>query len=333
MSSAAVAAGPAALVRAAPDLQSAPASDRGAADARHAPGPSVDERKEDAVSTDLRRAWGMRARRLGVFVVGAFALALVGCTDARVVDEWRSPEDRGAVRSWLVVARTKDAVRRRQAEDAIVDRLRRQGVDARPSYTRFPDGVPGTTALARSLDDGPNAAALVIAPVNTTTETRWVPGYRVTEPRTYYNPWRGRGVTVWRDRWVPGWRERDRVAHVQVSVWRGGEDAELVYGATVEVTNPESHGDLAQDVAGLDACLVRRPAAKDARDDGAAPVRQLEGFDQRRRDLLDLAPAPAGRASGRVAQPSSARRAQSDSTSARVRSYSATMSRDFSASW
>lgn len=201
------------------------------------------------MKTPFDRRKARRWHALAVALAGVFALGLAGCTDARVVDSWRAAGDAGAPRSWLVVSRAGDAVQRRQAEDAVVTRMRRDGADARASYTLFPGGVPGTAALGRSLDRERLDAALVLDRVTTTTESRWVPGYRVSTPREYYNPWRGRDVVVWRDRWVPGYRQRDRVAHVQVTVWKGGDDAQLVYGATVEVLNPASSGDLSRDLA------------------------------------------------------------------------------------
>lgn len=192
---------------------------------------------------------GTPLRFAALALAAAAVLALAGCTDARVVDTWHASDDPGAARSWLVVSRAKDAMKRRQVEDAVVAQMRRSNADARASYTLFPDGVPGTSALGRTLERENLDAALVVDPVATSVESRWVPGYRVSEPREYYNPWRQRSGIVWRDRWVPGWRERDRVAHVQVSVWRGGDDARLVYGCTVESLNPASNGDLAKDLA------------------------------------------------------------------------------------
>lgn len=65
---------------------------------------------------------------------------LTACTTASIQDTWRSPEAPATVyRKLLVVGVANDVNVRRTFENIFVETLRKQGVEAVPSYTLLPD--------------------------------------------------------------------------------------------------------------------------------------------------------------------------------------------------
>lgn len=201
-----------------------------------------------------------RRRRAAMWLaIVCIAPAIAGCTQARLVDVWRDPEYRGGpVRSLLVVSQQQDDIRRRLWEDALTQEITDRGVSVTPSYRDDPQGPPSRSQLSDALRADGIEAALIVRPLPSERDARWVPGWTSYEPRTRYDPWRDGRVTVLRPRVHPGYTVVDRIARAQVTVWTSGDEPRMVWAATVETVNPSTGDELRKDIAsGLVPALIR----------------------------------------------------------------------------
>jgi hypothetical protein len=188
---------------------------------------------------------------MAVALLAALGLAITGCTDARLVNVWQDPSLAGRkLHTVMVVSRESDPTTRRLAEDAVTARMRKGGIEAVPSYEVFPDAQPASNDVQNALLDRNLDAALVLKPMEATTESHWVPGWTSTQVRTFYDPWAAREVTVYRDRYHPGYHETETYARQQVTLWTGGNDHKMVWAGTVIVPSRGPGEVVVNDIAG-----------------------------------------------------------------------------------
>lgn len=182
-------------------------------------------------------------------------LAVAGCASTRIVNEWVSPQYAAhRFERILVIGVSKQAGVRRSFEDALVARLREEGVEAEPSYRWIPKDGPVDEAqlrdaVAQSKADGVLMTRLVRREVRT----------EVT-PGTYQPavPIAGIGLYPWyTGAWV-GYYEPPRIYQHEVRVAETSlYDAvgnQLVWTATAE-TVPT--GSLVKDIAGYVSKMVK----------------------------------------------------------------------------
>jgi hypothetical protein len=116
--------------------------------------------------------------------VFARALAVAGlllvsaCSSTTVVDQWQSPDFKGApFKRILVVGVTSQAVIRRIFEDEFVRQLRARGTDAVASYTLIPeDGQVERPRLERAVKEAGADGVIVTRVVKVEQKTQVVPG-------------------------------------------------------------------------------------------------------------------------------------------------------------
>lgn len=191
-----------------------------------------------------------RMRWLPLIPAAVAVVALAGCTGTRLEDVWRDPDfDATPLHSVVVVSQRPDAAQRRLWEDAVAAALGNAGVRAVPSYQDWPDGPPSRQQLAHALGDGREDAALIVKPLAGQIERRVVPGYTSVEPREFYNPWTNREVVGVRERRHRGYVVTTRQARAQITLWSGGDDVRMVYGATAVIDASGSGDDVRRDFA------------------------------------------------------------------------------------
>ena len=190
-------------------------------------------------------------RSVALALVAAAAVAtLASCTSARLVNVWQDRGYRQApMRRVLIISQTQDAVTRRLWEDAVRARLTQQGVDAVASYEMFSGPPPSRGEMQDALRDRGFDGALVLKSLESTSDTRWVPGFSSLEPREYYNPWSNRSVIVYRERWHHGYSVTDSYAREQITLWTAQDGGRMVWAGTVEVPNPGSQDQFRRDLA------------------------------------------------------------------------------------
>ena len=191
--------------------------------------------------------------RSSVVLPLSLAVVVTGCAaSASLTNLWVDPnEDRAPLRSAYVLAMEHDPGQRRIMEDAFVAALAKRGMQAEPSYRRFPNNVPNTDVIEDAIQQAGYDGVLVISRLDSRTESTYIPGYVSTEARTHYNPWTGRYRTFWVDIPHPGYVETERVARRRVDVWRPTSargEADLVWTAVGEVVAPGSADEVSHDL-------------------------------------------------------------------------------------
>jgi len=150
-------------------------------------------------------------------------LGLSGCISTSLVQNWRNPAFIGPpVHRVLVVGVQRDAARRRFWENSMVDALRRQHVDATPSYRLFPDRAPSAAQLAVTASRDGFDGILATHLVSGRTRNYWIPGYAEVG-----FGWRWRYAGYWGAVYGPGYAQSDYLADYQTDIFalapRGGQ--------------------------------------------------------------------------------------------------------------
>jgi hypothetical protein len=173
-------------------------------------------------------------------VIAGLAVVLFGCASStQLADTWRDPSYRAApMNNVYVVAVRKDAVRRRQWEDAYVSVLTERGMKAVPSYLQFPDAPPDTDQVVGAVQASGYDGVVISMRLPNSLETTEVPSTVTTVPVTRWNRFRGRYYTAFREVYQPGYVETNDVRNFQTDVWSADESGSLVWSATVRTLDP-----------------------------------------------------------------------------------------------
>ena len=133
------------------------------------------------------------------FIVVALALAVAGCSSARIVHQWSNPDYASPPRfhKFMVLGISKQPGIRRSFEDEFVARLKRAGADAVPGY-RFitEDGPVEEQRLREAVGQAGADATLVTRLVRVEQKTQVSAGYYPPALgfgfyRGYANAWYG----------------------------------------------------------------------------------------------------------------------------------------------
>lgn len=174
-------------------------------------------------------------------VLGFLAVvAVAGCASStQLADVWRDPSYRAAPMSNVyVVAVRKDAVRRRQWEDAYVSVLSERGLKAVPSYLQYPDAAPDTEQVVDAVSASGFDGVVISLRRPNTVETQEIPPTVTTVPVTRWSRFRGAYFTAFREVYQPGYVETNEVRNFQTDVWSTDEGGRLVWSATVKAYDP-----------------------------------------------------------------------------------------------
>jgi hypothetical protein len=173
----------------------------------------------------------------------AAAALLAGCA-TRFVNVWKSPEWSGpALRSVLVVGKTRDPAARRSYEDAMCASLEKIGVRAEPSHRQLPGEALEREAIARAVAAGGHDGLIGARLVGVDQRETYVPA----GPGPYPGPYVG-----WR-RWggfyEPGYVQVDQIARIETQVWSLEGDGTMIWAGSSETVNPRDIPDLASSLA------------------------------------------------------------------------------------
>jgi hypothetical protein len=159
-----------------------------------------------------RRATCHRAAVLiGVALLGA----LSACVSTTLVDRWRAPDFAGPpLHKVLVVGVQRDSGRRRVWEDAMVQAMRSEHIQAIPSYQRFPNKAPSAEELAASASQDNFDGVLATHFVSAGQRNYWMPGYAGIG-----FGWRWRYYGYWDSVYGPGYVETEYRADFQSDVF------------------------------------------------------------------------------------------------------------------
>lgn len=195
-------------------------------------------------------------------VTAATALLAVGCgTRTSTTHTWSATASvPQTIKRVVVFGAGMTETERRALEDGIVARMRKEGVDAIPSYTMFgtlPDRDRARTAAREAGIDG----ALVAKVRGVRERQTYVPGHMSGGFwGGYYGPGPG-----WGGMYSPGYVVTDEIVFVETTLWdvRGAGDGIHIWSSTTQTLNPRNVTDFAGSLANeivpnlLEADLVR----------------------------------------------------------------------------
>lgn len=147
-------------------------------------------------------------------------LAVSGCVSTAIVDQWRDPSYSGPpLHKVLVVGVRRDQRARHVWEDGMVAALQREGVQATPSYTVFPNKAPTADELAKTAraDEFDGVVAThIVKPSQRYYRMPgyWLPGYAAPELGSY----RWRNFSYWKAIYDPGYGVPGRRGDYQTDV-------------------------------------------------------------------------------------------------------------------
>ncbi|MCC8094742.1 MAG: hypothetical protein LIP05_04900 [Tannerellaceae bacterium] len=132
----------------------------------------------------------MKVKNIIIFPV-FLLLVLAGCNTTQVTSSWSIPNISPAVmEKVLVVGIMADREERVKTEEAMVNQLRQNGINASSAFDLFgPKGFSGTTEeeITRQLRGSDYTSVMIVSLVNKDKELTYVPGTYYARP--YYSPY------------------------------------------------------------------------------------------------------------------------------------------------
>ena len=166
-----------------------------------------------------------------VLTLGGCATGGGGFTTRWKDAEWSAPPFKNV----YVVAMRPEATRRRIWEDGFAEGLARYGVQATPSYRRFPDAPPDTQQVIQEVRANKYDAVLVSARLPYGERVTEVPGYTTREPVDARDPFTGGYYTYYREVVNPARAEVDTLRQYRTDFWSAARTGGwLIWSATVE---------------------------------------------------------------------------------------------------
>lgn len=154
------------------------------------------------------------------------ALALAGCLSTSVIDSWRDPSySAPPLHKLLVVGVQRDQGRRRVWEGAMVEALKRQGLQATPSYQVFADKAPAADELSSAARQQGFDGVVATHFVGASHRNYFMPGYVGAG-----FGWRWRYYGYWGAVYDPGYVETEFRSDYQTDVFTvDGAGGKLVW--------------------------------------------------------------------------------------------------------
>jgi hypothetical protein len=199
-----------------------------------------------------RNEGAARKLTLGVYLgIGALLVAGAGCAPTALVNVWHDPSiARPQLNKMMVIALRKDATRRRMWEDAFANELAKYGVAATQSYQLYAKSAPDTAQIAEALGTNGFNGVLTIAPLASTTEQQYVPGYWVSSPGLWFGPHWDRYYRWWWRYHQPGYVETYTLTRHEIDVYMTHEGGEtMVWSGTSDQTDPATMEEVRASVA------------------------------------------------------------------------------------
>jgi len=150
----------------------------------------------------------------------------------------------------LVVGVLADREEREKTEDAMVNELRRYGINAGSAFEMFgPKGFAGLEEeeISRQLRGSDYTSVMIVSLINKDKEVRYVPGTYYSRPyyygsRRYYR----RYWALYDDVYTPGYYTTTTNYVLEAEIYTVNDDDELIYSAQTRTTDPNNASDLAE---------------------------------------------------------------------------------------
>jgi hypothetical protein len=187
-----------------------------------------------------------------VAALSCIIILIESCSSSSLVDVWNDPTYHGyPLKKILIISIRKDPVQRRIWEDAFVSELSKHGVNAISSYHLFPDVLPDTNQVVKTVQENDFDGILVTRLLQKETETHYVEGYITYEGKLRYNQFRNTYSTYYHDVQHPGYVDSQIVDRRAIEVWVIRNKERIIWGATSNTPERNSIEAVQNDIADL----------------------------------------------------------------------------------
>lgn len=188
---------------------------------------------------------------LAAAMMSLFVIAQ-GCSSSSLVDVWHDASYKEApLKKVLIIAMRNEPTQRRIWEDAFVGELAKTGTNALPSYHLFPDGLPDTDQVIRTVQDNGFDGILVTWPLFSQTKTNYIPGYVTTDQDLRYSNFRKRYDIYYHNVRHPGYVEMETIDRRAIDVWVIRNEDRMIWSATSMTPELNTTEAVQEDIANL----------------------------------------------------------------------------------
>lgn len=185
-------------------------------------------------------------------LLGCSIILMSGCASSSLVNKWHDSSFQSPpLTKMLVISVRKDEIKRRIWEDAFTGELEKHGVTATPSYRLFPDSIPDTDQVVKTMQSNSFDGVLVVRRLPTETNINVVEGYVSTEQDVHYSSYWQQYFTYYSEVSHPGYIDTQKVALRTIDVTTAGKNGRLIWSATSRTPEPGSVAAMQSGIARL----------------------------------------------------------------------------------
>jgi hypothetical protein len=197
-------------------------------------------------------------RTILLTVLALTSWAFVYAKSAKLVMSWRNPNYSGAhFQRILVIGMSENPVVRADFEDALSDKISRDGMEAVPGNTILfrPDSPHlDTDYLKGQIRDHKIDAVLISRLVSVDKTTTVIPGHNYVVPYPYYNSFYGYYGSVYHQVYSPDYLRQDTAVRIETNLYSAVPTEELVWIGYSDTFNPKNADKV---IAGLVKLIVK----------------------------------------------------------------------------
>jgi hypothetical protein len=192
-------------------------------------------------------------KKLGITLMLCCGLMLIeSCSSSELSDVWNNPSFRGtSLKKFLIISMRKDSAKRRIWEDAFVGQFAANGIQAFPSYHSFPDALPDTSQIMKTVEEKGFDGIIMISRLDPKTNSYYVPGTNTFEIQSQYNVFRKKYDIYYYTVQHPGYVESEIIDCRAIEVWDVRDKGEMIWGAVSNSPESNASRTVSTDVADM----------------------------------------------------------------------------------
>jgi hypothetical protein len=185
-------------------------------------------------------------RKFAIVIAVLLSTSAIGnCNSAKLVASLKTPGYSGHhFKKVLVIGMSDDPAIRSDFEDAMANKLTREGVDAIPGHSillRPESANMDLDYLKAQIREHHIEAVVITRLVNVENNITYVPGHAYTVPYGYYNSFYGYYPVAYRQVYSPGYLSEDKKVRVETNLYATATaEGELVWTGISDTFNPSS---------------------------------------------------------------------------------------------
>jgi hypothetical protein len=192
-------------------------------------------------------------KKLGILMMLCCGMTLLeSCSSSQLSDVWNSPSYQGGpLKKFLIISMRKNPAQRRIWEDAFVGEFASHGIQALPSYHSFPDALPDTNQIMKTVDEKGFDGIVIISLLDPKKKSYYIPGTTTYEIQSQYNAFRKKYDIYYYSVQHPGYVESEIINCRTIEVWDVRDKGEIVWGAVSNSPETNSANTVSVDIADM----------------------------------------------------------------------------------